>query len=116
MQRIHHKIAIALLAGVLSLAGVLTIRHVHADGLRIGVNVLLKSTVTETLLADLSKHGRVLDVIPEIKAVTLNAEASELPTIQHLSYVAAANPDRERYLGRVHTAPKHLGMTLFAAS
>ena len=36
----------------------------------------------------------VLDVLPEIKAVTLSAEAAELPAIQALAYVAAANPDQ----------------------
>jgi subtilisin family serine protease len=62
----------------------------------IGINVLLKTDVTKAILADLSTHGTVRDVIAEIKAVTLQAKASELAAIQALPYVAAANPDAVR--------------------
>jgi subtilisin family serine protease len=62
----------------------------------IGVNVVLNTPVNDQILADLSTHGKVRDVVPEIKAVTLQASAAELPTIQKLPYVAAANPDQQR--------------------
>jgi subtilisin family serine protease len=62
----------------------------------IGINVVLKSDVTDAILADLGTHGTVRDVVYEIKAVTMQARAGELATIQALPYVAAANPDAER--------------------
>src|SRR5262249_1039096 len=99
MKRLRLNIAIALLAGGLLLTGFLTNQPAQADP-HIGINVLLKSAPTDALLADLGTHGQVLDVIPEINAVTLNAEASELPAIQALAYVAGANPDRERSLAQ----------------
>jgi subtilisin family serine protease len=61
----------------------------------IGINVVLNTDVTDTILADLGTHGKVLDVIYQIKAVTLQAPAGELETIRALPYVAAANPDAE---------------------
>ncbi|HEX8775065.1 MAG TPA: S8 family serine peptidase [Pyrinomonadaceae bacterium] len=62
----------------------------------IGINVLLKTAITEAILTDLGKHGNVRDVIYELKVVTLQAPSSELNTIRQLPYVAAANPDAER--------------------
>ena len=62
----------------------------------IGINVVLKTDVTDAILADLGTHGTVRDVVYEIKAITLQARAGELATIQALPYVAAANPDAER--------------------
>jgi subtilisin family serine protease len=62
----------------------------------IGVNVVLNTEVTDTILTDLSRHGVVRDVIYEIRGVTLMSRASELDTIRHLPYVSAANPDAER--------------------
>jgi subtilisin family serine protease len=62
----------------------------------IGINVLLKTDVTQAILTDLGTHGTVRDVIAEIKAVTVQAKASELAAIQALPYVAAANPDAAR--------------------
>ena len=62
----------------------------------IGVNVLLKTGITNTILADLGKHGTVRDVVYEIKAVTMQARSSELSVIKALPYVAAANQDSPR--------------------
>lgn len=61
-----------------------------------GINILLKTPVTDALLADLSKYGPVTDVLKEIKAVVIRAPKSSLSSIQQLAYVAAANPDVER--------------------
>jgi subtilisin family serine protease len=63
---------------------------------KIGINVLLNTSITDPLLADLGKHGTVRDVVFEINAVTLQARASELSAIQALPYVLAANPDATR--------------------
>jgi subtilisin family serine protease len=65
----------------------------------IGINVLLNTEATEAILADLGNHGRVLNVLYEINALTIKAKASELGAIQALPYVEAANPDAERSYG-----------------
>ena len=62
----------------------------------IGINVLIKSDVTDAILAGLATHGKVRDVVYEIKAITLQARERELAVIQRLPYVAAANPDAAR--------------------
>lgn len=69
----------------------------------IGINVLLKTEVTPAVLSDLGQYGKVRDVITEIKAVTLQARASQLAVIRSLPYVAAANPDAERQGAPVDT-------------
>jgi subtilisin family serine protease len=65
----------------------------------IGLNVVLNTDVTDAILADLGGYGRVLDVLYEIDALTMRAKARDLPAIQALPYVAAANPDAERSYG-----------------
>ncbi|UCD64969.1 MAG: S8 family serine peptidase [Candidatus Zixiibacteriota bacterium] len=67
----------------------------------IGINVLLNTDVTDAILADLGGYGKVRDVLYKVNAVTMQAKAGELPTIQALPYVAAANPDAERHGGPV---------------
>ena len=67
----------------------------------IGIDIVLKTAITDTILADLAQHGKVRDIIYELKAVTVQAPASELAIIQKLSYVAAANADAERKGGPV---------------
>jgi subtilisin family serine protease len=63
---------------------------------QIGINVVTNTPVTQTILADLSTFGAVHGVIPELNAVMLTARSSDLPAIQRLPYVEAANPDAER--------------------
>ncbi len=67
-----------------------------SDNTMIGVNVVLKTDITDAILTALATHGAIRDVVYEIKAVTLQARAGELATIQALPYVAAANPDEAR--------------------
>jgi subtilisin family serine protease len=62
----------------------------------IGINVMLKSDVTQSILTDLGKYGKVRDVIYEIDALTMQVASGKLATIRALPYVAAANPDAER--------------------
>jgi subtilisin family serine protease len=69
----------------------------------IGINVVLNTAITDTILLDLGKHGSVRDVVYEIKAVTMQAHLSELSVIQSLPYVAAANPDAARNGGPIST-------------
>ena len=85
---------IILLLGVLLTLGA---AQAQAGGQMIGINVLLNQPVTDSILQDLGRHGKVLDVISQINAVTLRARSSELSTIQTLSYVTGANADTEGY-------------------
>jgi subtilisin family serine protease len=62
----------------------------------IGVNVVLNTSITDAILADLGTHGKVRDVVYEIDAVTMQIRAGDLAAIQSLPYVTAANPDAER--------------------
>src|SRR4030065_860147 len=63
---------------------------------QIGINVLLKTDITNTILTDLAKYGKINDVVYEIKALTMKIAEMDLATIQALPYVAAANPDAKR--------------------
>jgi subtilisin family serine protease len=62
----------------------------------IGVNVVLKTDITNAILAELSRFGRVRDMVPALDAVTMQARASELASIQAMPFVASASPDAER--------------------
>lgn len=89
------------LIGVICLSGVLVISvwmtgNAAKDQRMIRINVLLNTSVTDGILADLGTHGKLLDVIYQINAVILQARAKELSVIQELPYVAAANPDARR--------------------
>ena len=66
------------------------------SGKMIGINIVLNTDVTDTILADLGMRGKVRDVIYEIDALTMQIRESELGVIRALPYVAAANPDAER--------------------
>jgi subtilisin family serine protease len=80
---------LALLATMLSLTAA-------SPNQSIGINVLLNTTVTDDILADLGNYGRVGDVLYQINALTMKVKADQLPAIQDLPYVTAANPDAER--------------------
>lgn len=62
----------------------------------IGINVALNRDVTDAVLADIGRYGRVLDVFPNLDALTMRAREADLSTIQALPYVAAANRDAPR--------------------
>ncbi|MEY2481616.1 MAG: hypothetical protein QOK24_144 [Verrucomicrobiota bacterium] len=85
----------SLIAAIAALLFVGTASPVRAEA-SIGINVLLKSQITQQNLSDLGRFGTVLDTAPSIKLVTLKSTASQLPAIRSLSYVVAANPDAVR--------------------
>jgi subtilisin family serine protease len=62
----------------------------------IGINVLLTATPTKAMLSQLGSVGTVLDVVPEIHAVTMRIMAGDLAKVQALSFVESAAPDVER--------------------
>lgn len=61
-----------------------------------GINVLLKTDFSASVLKDLSKFGTVLDVLDEIDALTMRVKVSQLDAIRALPFVASANPDAIR--------------------
>jgi len=71
----------------------------------IGVNVVLKGSITKAALAELGRFGRIRDEIPALNAVTLQARESELAAIQALPVVASAAPDAERKGAPIDTVP-----------
>jgi subtilisin family serine protease len=62
----------------------------------IGINVVLNVPISPAITAELGKHGSLRNLMPEIKALTLQGRESVLPALRALPYVAAANPDAER--------------------
>ena len=69
----------------------------------IAINVALSYDVNDELLADIGTHGKVKEVMAEIRALTMQVRVSELAVIRALPYVAAANPDAERHAAPVDT-------------
>lgn len=62
----------------------------------IGINIVLNTKITDKILKELDKNGKVVDVFYEINAVRVLAKASLLSSIQALPFVESANPDAER--------------------
>jgi len=89
MRRPSILVCSALAVALLSTVG-------SAQNRQIGINVVLKSDISTTILADLARHGSVLNTTPEIDALTMRIVESELTAIRALPYVAAAGPDAER--------------------
>ena len=62
----------------------------------LGINVLLRAPLTAADRAELAKFGPIQNEIPEINAVAMRVQASDLAAVQALAFVAAAGPDQER--------------------
>jgi len=71
----------------------------------IGVNVLLSSEPTNAMLKQLGGVGTVLDVVPEIHAVTMRIMSSDLAAVRALPFVASAEPDVERMGSPIDLVP-----------
>jgi subtilisin family serine protease len=69
----------------------------------IKVNVVLNTAITDDILADLDTYGKVKDRLYQINALTMQLDDADLQTVRDLPYVAAANPDKERYGSPVDT-------------
>src|SRR3954453_6266166 len=82
-----------------------------AQNRQIGINVVLNRNITPQIVADLAKHGSVLQTFVEIEALTMRAADTELAAIRSLPYVAAAGPDVEREGTPIDT----VGVSNFAA-
>jgi subtilisin family serine protease len=88
------RLLAATLLIVLAFGGYLAAQK-KADPI-IGINIVLNTEVTDSLLLQFESYGRVRDVIAEINAVTLQARESQLGIIRNLPCVKAANPDAVR--------------------
>lgn len=62
----------------------------------VGINVLLAGPLTDDILADLAKYGKITDKIADINAVSMKVDTATLEAIKALPYVVAANPDAVR--------------------
>ncbi len=94
-----HRILALVLVLSLMLAGALSAQAAPGEppaGKMVGINVVLNVPATAEILAGLGAYGRVVDAIPAINAVELQAKFGNLEAIRALPYVAAANPDAER--------------------
>ena len=98
---IMRHLRLTALLTCIALVAMLALSNVAVAGTNgmIGINVLLNTTPTSKILSQLGKYGTVRDVVPEIKALTLQAPASQLDAIRALSFVTAANPDAARSAG-----------------
>ena len=94
----------ALVVTALLLAGGVFVSGQVQDSM-IGVNVVLKTSITKAALTELGRFGLVRDQLPELNAVTMQARASELASIQALPFVASAGPDAARTGAPVDTVP-----------
>jgi subtilisin family serine protease len=93
----------SFLAALALAAAALTSFQLEAGSRSIGINVLLNTAPTSAVLADLSKYGRIGDVLQAINAVTMRAPEDSLPAIRALPYVISAGPDAERQGSPVDT-------------
>lgn len=71
----------------------------------IGINVVLKTEITNSVLTDLGQHGKIRDILYELRGVSMLAPSSELTVIRQLPYVAYANSDQPRSTGPVSALP-----------
>ena len=74
-------------------------------GRMIGANVVLNTPITDSLVRQLETYGKVRDIMPEINTLTMQVREADLPTIERLPWVEAANPDQEREGRPLDTVP-----------
>jgi len=86
----------AILALLVALASGGVLVSGAAPDKMIGVNVVLNTDITNDILKEIGRFGKVRDQIPAIDALTMQARESELAAIQALPFVASAGPDAER--------------------
>ncbi len=92
-----------LLLPVLLLIAIVSFSEMASAQKNIGINVVLKTDITSSLLADLGQHGKIRDIFYSIRGISMISPSSELTVIQGLPYVAYANPDEPRSTGPVDT-------------
>lgn len=63
---------------------------------KLGINVIVSTSLTSTVINELKSYGLVKKTYPEINAVTMLIDQNNLAAISALAYVVAASPDAER--------------------
>lgn len=81
-------------SGVVSSSGLQ--RPAETTTANIGINVLLKTGITTTILNQLNTYGSVIKVFNEIKSLTMVIPAENLSKIRGLSFVSVASTDAAR--------------------
>ena len=69
----------------------------------VGVNVLLNTDATPSVLKSLGKYGSVLSVISEIDALTMKVKISDIPALEALPFVESVGYDAERTIAPIDT-------------
>jgi len=69
----------------------------------VGVNVLLNTDATPSVLKSLGKYGSVLSVISEIDALTMKVKISDIPVLEALPFVESVGYDAERTIAPIDT-------------
>lgn len=69
----------------------------------VGVNVLLNTDATPSVLKSLGKFGTVLSVITEIDALSMKVKISDIPALEALPFVEAVGFDAERTVAPIDT-------------
>jgi subtilisin family serine protease len=69
----------------------------------VGVNVLLNTDATPSVLKSLGRYGSVLSVITEIDALTMRVKISDIPALEALPFVEAVGLDAERTIAPIDT-------------
>lgn len=89
------RVSTLIILAILTIALVIPVSAASSNK-TIGINVVLNTDVTDTILADLGTHGKVREVVYEINALTMQVREGELAAVRDLPYVASANPDAKR--------------------
>ena len=87
---------VVLLAVMLLMASSVAVTAAASGNRSIGINVALTRPASATLLADIGRFGKVLDVYETFNALTMKVREADLGQIRALPYVAAANQDARR--------------------
>jgi subtilisin family serine protease len=94
MKQSKRILLVVILVSALLLMGLPISAAVDAGSM--GINVLLATKMTRNILAELGAFGQVQTPLPEINALTMRIDSSQLAAIRNLSCVASANPDQAR--------------------
>lgn len=89
------RLLVVVLVGIALAGSALVVAQQKGDPV-IGINVVLNTPLTDSLMAQFEGYGRVRDTLPELQALTMQVKASQLSVIQSLPWVESANPDQER--------------------
>jgi subtilisin family serine protease len=92
MRKLTILLAVAALAvGVLAVPA-----SAGSAKTQVQVNVLLTTDISDAVLGELGKYGKVRETLPQLDAVFMQTRAGDIPRIAALPFVAAVNPDAER--------------------